>query len=55
MDKLSTKSLVEELQKREAVQSIWIPPYKKFTLKIGEQPFETEVKEGACHILIVWD
>lgn len=55
MDNVSTKNLVEELQKREAVQSVWIPPYEKFTLKIGKQPVKTEVKEGACHILIVWD
>ena len=55
MKDISTKQLVEELEKRDAVQSIWIPPYVDFKIEKENKPLDTEIKQGACHILIIWD
>lgn len=53
--KIPTKYLVEELSKREAVQPILIKTYVDFQIFTDGRQIETEINEGCCHILIVWD
>lgn len=55
MDTFSTKALVDELKTRLAVQTIWVEPYKDFEIIVDNKAVDTEIKQGACHILIVWD
>ena len=55
MEKLSTKDLVEELSKREAVQEIVVEPYDKFEIKIKDQSLTLDIDSGPCRILVIWD
>lgn len=55
INEISTKELVEELEKREAVELVWINPYEPFQITANGKRVETQVKEGCCTILIVWD
>ena len=55
MKEIPTKNMVEELKRRLAVQSIWVNPYKDFEIVVDGESVDTEIKQGACHILIIWD
>lgn len=48
----STKELVEELSKREAVEKITVEPYKKYSMTVGEQKINDK---GPVVILRIWD
>lgn len=48
----STKELVEELSKREAVEKITAEPYEKYSITVGEQKINDE---GPAVILRIWD
>lgn len=48
----STKELVEELSKREAVEKITVEPYKPYSISVGEQKINDE---GPIVILRIWD
>lgn len=49
---ISTKKLVEELSKREAVEKITVEPYKQYSITVGEQKINGE---GPIIILRIWD
>lgn len=55
MKNISTKDLVEELVKREAVEEITVDPYDKFEIKVKDLPAEVSIKEGPACILVIWD
>lgn len=55
MKEIPTKVLVDELKTRLAVQSIWVEPYKDFKIIVDNKETDTEIKQGACHIMIIWD
>lgn len=48
----STKELVEELSKREAVEKITVKPYEEYSITVGEQKTNDE---GPVVILRIWD
>lgn len=48
----STKELVEELSKREAVEKIIVEPYEKYSITVGEQKINDK---GPVVILRIWD
>lgn len=48
----STKELVEELSKREAVEKIAVKPYEEYSMTVGEQKTNGE---GPVVILRIWD
>lgn len=52
LSKASTRKLVEELAKREAVERLMAEPYQVYKITIGEN--ET-VHEGPAVILRIWD
>lgn len=52
LSKASTRELVEELSKREAVETICVKPYEKFALEANGEKIEGE---GPVVILKVWD
>lgn len=49
---VSTKELVEELTKREAVEKIVVEPYEPYSITIGEQQINDG---GPVVILRIWD
>ncbi len=52
LSKASTRELVEELAKREAVEKITAEPYQEYKIAIGEKEvFDT----GPVVILRIWD
>ena len=50
---ISTKELVEELAKREAVKKIVVVPYEPCSITVGNQTVYDEV--GPAVILQIWD
>ena len=52
LSKVSTKDLVEELSKREAVEKIMVEPYKPYEI-VTENQRMTE--EGPAVLLRIWD
>lgn len=48
-----TSEIVKEIEKREAVQKIWVAAYEPFEIINNGYKVSTEVKEGACSILII--
>ena len=50
---VSTKELVEELAKREAVEKIVVEPYQPCTITVGEKMVWDE--GGPVVILRIWD
>lgn len=55
MEEFKTCELIEELKKREAVQSIWIEPYKEFKVISDKEEQVLNVNKGPAQILVVWD
>ncbi len=55
LKKVATCELCKELERREAVQKIWIDPYKPFEIVNDGKRENTLIKEGACLTYIVWD
>ena len=55
LGKIPTCELVKELEKREAVQLIWIEPYAPFSINKFGEAIDLEIAEGAAKILVVWD
>ena len=52
LSKVSTRELVEELQKREAVESVAVAPYEEYRITVGG----LEIADtGPAVILRVWD
>ena len=49
---VSTKQLVEELARREAVEKIVVRPYEEYTITVGEEKIEDG---GPVVILRIWD
>ena len=52
LSKASTRELVDELSKREAVETICVKPYEKYAIKANGEKIEDE---GPVVILKVWD
>ena len=52
LSKASTKELVDELSKREAVETICVKPYEKYVIEADGKKTEDE---GPVVILKVWD
>lgn len=52
LSKVSTRELVEELAKREAVEQFIAEPYQAYKITVGEN--ETE-DTGPAVILRIWD
>ena len=50
-----TCELVKELEKREAVQSIWIEPSAPFGISKFGEAVNLDIAEGAAKILVIWD
>ncbi len=50
--KVSTKELVEELSKREAVETISVKPYEKYSIEANGEKHDDE---GPVVILKIWD
>lgn len=55
MEEISTKELIEELLKREAIQHFWIKPYEKVSLIISDKKQNLQVNEGPARILLIYD
>ena len=49
---VSTKELVEELAKREAVEKIVVEPYEPCSITVGEREISSD---GPVVILRIWD
>ena len=52
LSKASTRELVEELSKREAVETISVKPYEKYVIEADGKKTEDE---GPVVILKIWD
>ena len=52
LKKVSTRELVEELSKREAVETIRVMPYEKYSIEADGKKHDDE---GPVVILKVWD
>lgn len=52
LSKVSTKDLVEELSKREAVEKITVEPYKTYEIVTENQRM---AEEGPAVLLRIWD
>lgn len=52
LSKVSTRKLVEELQKREAVEAVAAAPYENYRITIGAREI---ADTGPAVILRVWD
>ena len=52
LSKVSTRGLVEELQKREAVESVVAMPYENYRITVEEREI---ADTGPAVILRVWD
>ena len=52
LSKVSTRELVAELQKREAVESVTAAPYEEYRITVGEREI---ADTGPAIILRVWD
>lgn len=52
LSKVSTKELVEELQRREAVEAVAAAPYEDYRITVGERDI---TDTGPAIILRVWD
>lgn len=52
LSNFSTKELVEELSKREAVEKITVEPYEQYSITVEEQKANVE---GPVVILRIWD
>lgn len=52
LKKVSTRELVEELSKREAVETVCVKPYEKYSIEANG---EKTTDEGPVVILKVWD
>ncbi len=48
----STKELVEELSKREAVEKITVQPYEEYSITAGDQKINSA---GPVVIFRIWD
>lgn len=51
----NTCNLVEELKKREGVQSIYIKPYEKFKILENDVNKALDINQGPVQILIICD
>lgn len=49
---VSTKELVEELAKREAVEKIPVGPYEDYSITVGDREI---IDSGPIVILKIWD
>ena len=52
LSQYSTRELVAELQKREAVESVAAAPYEKYRITVGEREI---ADTGPAIILRIWD
>ena len=52
LSKASTRELVDELSKREAVETICVKPYEKYVIEANGEKL---ADEGPAVILRVWD
>ena len=52
LSKISTQELVEELKKREAVESICVAPYEDYRITVGDKEISDR---GPAVILRIWD
>lgn len=52
LSKVPTRELVEELQKRKAVESVAAAPYEEYRITVGEREI---ADTGPAVILRVWD
>ena len=52
LKKVSTRELMEELSKREAVETICVKPYEKYAIEANDEKTEGE---GPVVILKIWD
>ena len=52
LSKASTRELVEELSKREAVETISVKPYEKYSIEANGEKHDDE---GPVVILKIWD
>lgn len=52
VSKYSTRELVEELAKREAVETVTVAPYQTYQITIGDHII---TDEGPAVILRIWD
>ena len=52
LSKVSTRELVEELAKREAVEQFIVEPYQAYKIKVGENEISDD---GPTVILRIWD
>ena len=52
LSKCSTRELVEELQKREAVEAVAAAPYEGYRITVGEREI---ADTGPAIILCIWD
>lgn len=55
LSKISTKSLVDELRNREAVQEITAEPYQEFEVRIESERIDIIPESGPAVILVIWD
>ncbi|WP_161796427.1 BC1881 family protein [Desulfosporosinus acididurans] len=55
LSKISTKSLVDELRNREAVQEITAEPYQEFEVRVESERIDSIPKSGPAVILVIWD
>lgn len=55
IEEAPTCVLASELEKREAVQRVWVEPYKSFEIINDGRKEDLEIKEGAAVILVIWD
>lgn len=49
---VSTQELVEELKKREAVETVTVEPYQDYRIIVGDQEI---TDQGPTVILRIWD
>ena len=52
LSKVSTRKLIEELQKREAVETIEAAPYQEYRITVGDKELDDQ---GPALILRIWD
>ena len=52
LSNIKTVELVEELAKRDGVETVRIKPYEKFAIEANDKKFEDE---GPAVILKIWD
>lgn len=52
LSKVSTRELVEELQKRDAVEAVVAAPYEEYRITVGERGI---TDTGPAVILRIWD